>query len=155
MYDNMNNTSNNRGTDILYSQKIMYNSNVTVFNRDFTEVAFYSRNFCATKDYNFVKVELNIPFTGIDNANHRARIVVYIDDEVICDSTIHTPANWILYPLFISGFSLNVKEGMHMFKIKACVDDGGTLYIPHVNPDCIESTKEPKISGSLLITGTN
>ncbi|ORY20078.1 hypothetical protein LY90DRAFT_517079 [Neocallimastix californiae] len=143
---------NSSGIDILFSQKIIYNSKVVLFNREFTEIAFYTRDFNATRDYKFVKVEMNIPFTGLDTSGSRARILAYIDDEVICDSTINTTSNWILYPLFISGFSLKVKKGMHKFKIKACVDRGA-LYIPHLNPDCIENLMEPKISCSLLITG--
>jgi len=148
------NLFSNKGTKILYSQKIFYKSKVKFSNRKFSEINFYSRNFKTNKNYNLVKIEMCIPFTGLDTAEKRARIVAYIDNEVICDLTIHTPKKWLLRPIYISGFSLNVNEGKHRFKIKACVESGN-LYIPYVESGFFKKPEEPKKFCSLLITGIN
>ena len=84
----------------------------------------------------------------------RARILLYLDDELIFDATCHEPANWNLKCLVISAKKINLLAGHHKIKLMGCVD-GGTFYIPHYNTGCIENTISPPISGRLHIIGLN
>ena len=92
--------------------------------------------------------------TGNDTANKRARILLYLDDEIIFDATCHDPSNWNLKSLVISAKKLNLLTGHHKIKLMGCVD-GGTFHIPHFNVYGVENAISPKISGRLHIIGQN
>ena len=139
-------------TELIKNEKIGYNSSITVTSKQLTEVYHYSREFMTNKDYNIIIVKLYIPFTSNDTECKRSRILLYLDDEVICDGTIYNQVYWELKPLFLEGIGINVKSGNHKLKLMCCVD-GGTLNIPHYNTDYIEHTVKPEISGKLIILG--
>lgn len=138
---------------LLFHQKYEYINSIIINQKILVEVPFYTRQFKTDKMYNFVQVNINIPYTSMDCTEYsHGKIITYLDDEVINDSTIHISKLWELKPLTIIGYVQNLKIGIHHIKIKACVDHGN-LYLPHVNQDCIEYTINPKISGSITIIG--
>ena len=60
----------------------------------------------------------------------------------------------MLKPVNIEGFGVNTKKGKHTIKLVALVDKG-TLHIPHYNPNLVEGTKEPKLTGKYFVYGLN
>ena len=140
--------------DIIKNEKIGYNQSITISNSQLTEVFHYSREFITQIDYKLLSVKLNIPFTGNDSAGKRSRVILYVDDEPICDGSMHNQVNWELKPLQLEGICLNVKAGYHKIKLMCCVD-GGNLNIPHYNSSCIENTVKPEIFGKIIILGQN
>ena len=144
----------NSSNELIKYEKIGYNCSITVTSNQLTEIFHYSREFIAKKDYNILIVKLHIPFTGNNSAGKRSRILLYLDNEVICDGTMYNEVYWELKPLFLEGIGMNVKSGNHKIKLMCCVD-GGELNIPHYNSSCIEHTIKPEISGKLIILGFN
>ena len=140
--------------DVIKDEKISYSSSVTFNSKTLEEIPFYTREFTTLKNYKLCNIDLYIPMTGNDTANHRARILLYLDDEMIFDATCFDPINWNLKCLVISAKKINLLAGFHRMKILGCVD-GGTFQIPHFNLNCIENTISPKISGKLCIIGQN
>jgi len=140
--------------ELIKYEKIGYNCSITVTSNQLTEVFHYSREFITKKDYNILIVKLSIPFTGNNTQGKRSRILLYLDDEIICDGTMYNEVHWELKPLFLEGIGINVKSANHKLKLMCCVD-GGELNIPHYNPGCIEHTIKPEISGRLIILGFN
>ena len=140
--------------DAIKDEKISYSSSVTFNSKTLEEIPFYTREFTTLKNYKLCNIDLYIPMTGNDTDNRRARILLYLDDEMIFDATCMDPIKWNLKCLVISAKKINLLAGFHRMKILGCVD-GGTFQIPHFNLNCIENTISPKISGKLCIIGQN
>ena len=140
--------------DILKEEKFTYSSNVTFNSQTLVEIPFYTREFTTMKNYKLCTVDLSIPMTGNESAGKRARILLYLDDEMIFDATCYDTTNWNLKCLLISAKKINLLAGHHKIKLMGCVD-GGTFYIPHYNTGCIENTISPSISGRLHVIGQN
>ena len=140
--------------DILKDEKITYSSHVTFDSHTLVEIPFYTREFTTTKNYKLCTVDLNIPMTGNESGGKRARILLYLDDEMIFDATCHDPTSWVLKSLVISAKKINLLTGFHRLKLMGCVD-GGKFYIPHFSAGYIEDTISPKMSGKLCIIGQN
>ena len=143
-----------RTMDIIKNEKIGYNNSIMISSKELTEVFHYSREFITQIDYKFITVKLNIPFTGNDSAGKRSRILLYLDDELLCDGTKYNQVQWELHPIHLEGIKLNVKAGNHKIKLMCCVD-GGNLHIPHFNTNFIENTIKPEIFSTLIIIGQN
>ena len=139
--------------DIIKNEKIGYNNGIGVSSTQLIEVFHYSREFVTHVDYKLLTVKLNIPYTGHDTAGKRSRIILYLDDEAICDGSMFN-TNWELRPLQLEGICLNVKAGNHKIKLMACIE-GGNLYIPALGLDCVEKTIKPEIFGRMIIIGQN
>ena len=75
--------------DVIKNEKIRYNSAIMLSNTKLTEVYHYSREFVTYIDYKLLSVKLNIPYTGHDSPERRARIILYLDDEEIYDGSIY------------------------------------------------------------------
>lgn len=140
--------------DIIKNEKLGYNSSITLSSKQFNEVFYYSRDFKTLKDYKLLSIKLNIPFTGNDTTDSRSRILLYLDNEPICDGSIYNSQPWEFKPLNLEGFGFNVKNGNHKLQLKCCVNMGN-LNIPHYNELEIEGTIEPKLFGNLIIIGQN
>ena len=140
--------------DIIKNEKLGYNSSIIVSSKELNEVFYYSRDFKTLKDYKLLSIKLNIPFTGNDTTDSRSRILLYLDNEPICDGSIYNSQPWEFKPLNLEGFGFNVKNGNHNLQLKCCVDKGN-LHIPHFKEGFIESTIEPKLFGNLIIIGQN
>ena len=138
--------------DILVHKVRPFTSSIIVNEKEYVPLSMYTEDIVTEKFYKLIEVQLNIPFTGNKFANNRSKIVTYFDDILICYSQIHSTTDWNLNQLFISGSAINISPGHHVFKVEACVDDG-ELHIPEVSTSCIETTKNPRISYSLLIKG--
>ena len=139
--------------DILKEEKISYSSCVTFNSKSLEEIQFYTREFTTTKNYKLCTVDLNIPMTGSETGG-RARILLYLDDELISDVSCYDPTKWCLKSLLISGKKINLLAGFHRLKLMGCVDNGN-FHIPHLNKSCIEGSINPNISGRLYIIGQN
>ena len=142
----------NKIPKILFQQNLEYNASVLINQKELTEVPYYTREFKTEQIYNIVQVNINIPFTGIDKEWGRAKILTYLDNEKICDSSILSRFDYELKPLTIIGYVKNLPIGNHKIKILACVDQG-TLNLPHLYETCIEYTIKPIVSGSMTIIG--
>ena len=140
--------------DIIKNEKLGYNSSIIVSSKELNEVFYYSRDFKTLKDYKLLSIKLNIPFTGNNTAGSRSRILLYLDNEPICDGSIYNQSPWEIKPLNLEGFGFNVKNGNHKLQLKCCVNMGN-LNIPHYNELEIEGTIEPKLFGNLIIIGQN
>ena len=92
--------------DVIKDEKISYSSSVTFNSKTLEEIPFYTREFTTLKNYKLCSINLCIPMTGNDTANHRARILLYLDDEMIFDATCFDPINWNLKCLVISAKKL-------------------------------------------------
>ena len=142
----------NKTPKILFQQKLEYIAPVLIDQKELTEVPYYSREFKTEQIYNIVQVNINIPYTSMDTDCSHGKILTYLDNEMICDSTIHNQYQWELKPLTIIGYVKNLPIGNHKIKILACVDKG-TLNLPHLWKTCIEYTIKPIVSGSMTIIG--
>ena len=86
--------------DILINEKIGYNGYIKIDSKDLEEVHHYSRTFITNRNYKMLSVRLSIPLTGNSgNKGARSRILLYLDDEVICDGSIHNGVSWELRPI--------------------------------------------------------
>ena len=143
---------NNKRPKILFQKKYNYSSSIVIHETTLTEVPYYTNEFITEQIYSIVQVNINIPFTYISESGH-GKILTYLDDEMICDSTIYAPTN-VIRPLTIIGYIQNLCKGKHIVKIMACSSVGeGVLNLPHINPDCIEYTLKPIVSGNITIIG--
>ena len=142
----------NKTPKILFQQKLEYIAPVLIDQKELTEVPYYSREFKTEQIYNIVQVNINIPYTSMDTDCSHGKILTYLDNEMICDSTIYNRYQWELKPLTIIGYVKNLPIGNHKIKILACVDKG-TLNLPHLWKTCIEYTIKPIVSGSMTIIG--
>ena len=142
----------NKTPKILFQQKLEYIAPVLIDQKELTEVPYYTREFKTEQIYNIVQVNINIPYTSMDTDYSHGKILTYLDNEMICDSTIHNRYQWELKPLTIIGYVKNLPIGNHKIKILACVDKG-TLNLPHLWKTCIEYTIKPIVSGSMTIIG--
>ena len=142
----------NKTPKILFQQKLEYIAPVLIDQKELTEVPYYTREFKTEQIYNIVQVNINIPYTSMDTDGSHGKILTYLDNEMICDSTIHNRYQWELKPLTIIGYVKNLPIGNHKIKILACVDKG-TLNLPHLWKTCIEYTIKPIVSGSMTIIG--
>jgi len=140
--------------DIIRNEKIGYNNHIKIDSKELTEVYHYSREFVTIFDYKLLTLKLSIPFTGNDIADARSRVILYLDDEELCDGSMYNTYSWELKPLHLEGIGVNIKAGKHKLKLKCCVDKGA-LYIPHFLTSGIENTVKPSIFAKLIIIGQN
>ena len=140
--------------DIIKDEKIGYNQSVIVNSLQLSEIHYYSREFDTNKNYKLCTVQLNIPYTGIRGFETIARILLYLDEEMIYDGTIYSKNAYILRPLNLSGHKSNLQAGHHSLKLFACTSNA-ELHIPHLNLMGQENLIKPAISGSYLIIGYN
>ena len=139
---------------IIKNERIKYNETINISSTQLTEVFHYSREFKTLHEFKMITVILDIPFTGNNTAKTRSRILLYLDDELLCDGTICNQSSWELKPLHLEGIAVDVKPGNHRVKLMCCVN-GGILNIPHYNKGDIEYTIKPEISGKMVIIGQN
>ena len=138
--------------DIIKDEKIGYNQSVIVNSLQLSEIHYYSREFDTNKNYKLCTIQLNIPYTGITGFETIARILLYLDGEMIYDGTIYSKNAYILRPLNLSGHKSNLQAGHHSLKLFACTSNA-ELHIPHLNLMGQENLIKPAISGSYLIIG--
>ena len=138
--------------DIIKDEKIGYNQSVIVNSLQLSEIHYYSREFDTNKNYRLCTIQLNIPYTGIRGFETIARILLYLDEEMIYDGTIYSKNAYILRPLNLSGHKSNLLAGHHSLKLFACTSNA-ELHIPHLNLMGQENLIKPAISGSYLIIG--
>ena len=148
------NLSHNSSIHIIKNERINYNNSVKISSTQLTEVFYYSREFKTFHDIKVLTVKLDIPFTGNEIVGTRSRILLYLDDHLLCDGTMYNQVNWELKPLHLEGTVVDIKPGNHKIKLMCCVN-GGILHIPHFHPQYIENTIKPPISGNLLIIAQN
>ena len=141
--------------DIIKDEKIRFNDTITIKSRQLTEVYHYTREFDTNIDYKLCTVQLNIPFTSLFNCISCARILLYLDDDMICDGSFAIQNDWFLHPLNLFGHKTDLKKGHHKMKLMASAGNNAELHIPHLNFEGPEYTIKPVISGSLLIIGNN
>ena len=139
-------------THVIKDEKIGYNQSVIVNSKELTEVFYYSREFDTFINFKLCTVQLNIPYSGVRGYETVARILLYLDEDLICDGSIYSKEAYILRPLNLSGYKSNLIAGHHKLILKACTDNA-ELHIPHINPGGSEYTIKPPISGSILIVG--
>ena len=144
----------NSNFDILKDEKIGYNQSIIINSIFPIEIFHYSREFDTKKNYKLCTVQLNIPYTTTKGISTIARILLYLDDDMIYDGTIYSQQAYIIRPMNFYGHKSNLKVGHHKLKLMACVNSG-ELHIPHLNLFGIEHLIQPPISGSLLIIGYN
>ena len=140
--------------DIIKNEKIGYNNHITIDSKELTEVYHYSREFVTFFDYKLLTIKLSIPFTGNGIDSARSRVILYLDDEELCDGSMYNTYRWEFKLLHLEGIGVNIKAGNHKLKLKYCVDSG-VLYIPHFLTSGIENTVKPSIFGKLIIIGQN
>ena len=85
-------------------------------------------------------IKLTIPFTSKDTDNSRSKILLYLDDELLCDGSIYNSIKWILRLIHLMVKSLIQNQEIN---------------IPHIHFNGIKYTKEPKLNGTLVIIGYN
>ena len=141
--------------DIIKDEKIGFNDTIKIKSSQLTEVYHYSREFDTNIDYKLCTVQLNIPFSSLMYGCCCARILLYLDDDMICDGSFAIQKDWFLHPLNLFGHKTNLKKGHHKMKLMAAVNNNSELHIPHINFEGPEYTVKPTISGNLLIIGNN
>ncbi len=140
--------------DIIKDEKIGYNQTITVNSALLSEIYHYSREFDTNKNYKLCTVQLNIPYSGIRGFETIARILLYLDNEMIYDGTTYTKNAYILRPINLSGHKTNLQAGHHTLKLFACTSNA-ELHIPHLSIMGPENIIQPAISGSYLVIGYN
>ena len=139
-------------THVIKDEKIGYNQSVIVSSKELTEVFYYSREFDTFINFKLCTVQLNIPYSGLRGYESVARILLYLDEDLICDGSIYSKEAYILRPLNLSGYKSNLIAGHHKLILKACTNNA-ELHIPHININGSEYIIKPPISGSILIVG--
>ena len=139
-------------THVIKDEKIGYNQSVIVNSKELTEVFYYSREFDTFINFKLCTVQLNIPYSGLRGYESVARILLYLDEDLICDGSIYSKEAYILRPLNLSGYKSNLIAGHHKLILKACTNNA-ELHIPHININGSEYIIKPPISGSILIVG--
>ena len=139
-------------THVIKDEKIGYNQSVIVNSKELTEVFYYSREFETYINFKLCTVQLNIPYSGLRGYESVARILLYLDEDLICDGSIYSKEAYILRPLNLSGYKSNLIAGHHKLILKACTNNA-ELHIPHININGSEYIIKPPISGSILIVG--
>ena len=112
-----------------------------VTTKELSEVYNYSRYFTTNIDYKLITVKLNIPLVGIDKKK-LFRILLYLDNEMICDGSIWSHVEWELKPIFLEGIGFNIKKGNHSVKLM-CSVTGGQLNIPYFDISSALNTIKP------------
>ena len=150
-----NNVNVNSTFDKLLCQTIKYNNSISIKSTTLEEVYYYTRTFNTTKLYKMCSVRLSIPFTGnTGGIGTRSRILFYLDDELICDGSIHNGVSYELKPLQLFGETFDLKPGEHIVKLM-CSSGGGELFIPLYDKRCSEHTIKPEMSGKIVVLGFN
>ena len=85
---------NNNNFQIIKNETINYNHAILVQSKELSEVYHYSRSFITDIDYKLITVKLNIPLVGIDQKKNYSRILLYLDNEMICDGSIWSHVEW-------------------------------------------------------------
>ena len=98
----------NNNLDIIKKETIQYNGAILVDSKELTEVYHYSRVFNTNSDYKLITVKLNIPLVGIDTKRQYSRILLYLDNEMICDGSIWSHVEWELKPIYLEGVGVNI-----------------------------------------------
>ena len=142
----------NSTIDILKNETIRYNSSILVSSKKLNEVYHYSREFETKIEYKLITIKLNIPLTGIDKSKCYARILLYLDNQMLCDASIYSHVEWELKPIFLEGTSVNISKGIHKIKLM-CSVTGGNLNIPYF--DNISELIKPELSSQLIIIAQN
>ena len=115
--------------DIIKDEKIGYNQSVIVNSLQLSEIHYYSREFDTNKNYKLCTIQLNIPYTGIRGFETIARILLYLDEEMIYDGTIYSKNAYILRPLNLSGHKSNLQAGHHSLKLFACTSNAECIFL--------------------------
>ena len=144
----------NSTIDILKNETIRYNSPILVNSHKLNEVYHYTREFITEIDYKLITIRLNIPLTGIDLKKCYARILLYLDDKMLCDGSIWSHVDWELKPIFLEGSGVNIKKGIHKIKLM-CSVTGGNLNIPYFDITSELYTIKPELSSQLTIIAQN
>ena len=144
----------NNNLDIIKNETIQYNGAILVDSKELTEVYHYSRVFNTNSDYKLITVKLNIPLVGIDTKRQYSRILLYLDNEMICDGSIWSHVEWELKPIYLEGVGVNIKKGKHSVRLM-CSVTGGTLNIPYFDTKTVLYTLKPQLSSKLVIIGQN
>ena len=139
---------------LIHFERIYFDKAVEIKSNQLQDVSWCQKNFYTDKELSLCTVAINIPYVG--NLNNeswtQSKIVLFLDDEPIYTGMINSHTTNRLSPLFITGDKPYLKSGNHKISLKACVQEGGNLNIPHINPNCFELV-EPKIFGSIKILG--
>ena len=149
--ENISQFYDNARPKVLFYQKLEYISSLLIDQKSLTEIPYYTKEFETDNIYNIVQVNINIPYSFVDIEWGRGKILTYLDDEMINDSTILNRFTEIR-PLTILGYVQNLQKGKHKIKILACVDKGN-LNLPHINKSYLEYTIPPIVSGSIIVIG--
>ena len=140
--------------EIIKNETIKYNSAIIVRTKELSEVYHYSRSFYIENDYKLITVKLNIPLVGIDRSKNYSRILLYLDNEMICDGSIWSHVEWELKPINLEGIGANIKKGEHSIKLMCSVTEGA-LNIPYYDINSALYTIKPELSSKLIIIGQN
>ena len=140
--------------EIIKNEAIKYNSSIEVMTNELSEVYHYSRSFTTDIDYKLITVKLNIPLVGIDKKKNYSRILLYLDNDMICDGSIWSHVEWELKPIYLEGIGVNIKKGEHSVKLM-CSVTGGKLNIPYFDTSSALNTIKPPLSSKLIIIGQN
>ena len=103
-------TFNISSVHIIQNQRINYNNSITINTPQLTEVYHDTREFKTCHEFKMLTVVLNIPFTGNDTADARSRILLYLDDELLCDGSVYNTNPWELKPLHLEGIAVDVNS---------------------------------------------
>ena len=150
----INKMNANSCLNIIMNETIKYNNSILIQSNTLIETYHYSRTFNIDMNFKLINIKLNIPLVGIDKEKQYARILLYFDDEMICDGSIWSHIPWELKPLFLEGIATNVKEGNHKIKLMCCVT-GGSLNIPYFDTKSVLFKIKPELSSKLIVIGQN
>ena len=85
--------------NIIMNETIKYNNSILIKTNTLMENYHYSRTFYINMNSKLINIKLNIPLVGIDKEKQYARILLYFDDEMICDGSMWSHIPWELKPL--------------------------------------------------------
>jgi hypothetical protein len=139
------------GASWAYQKNINFTASVTTNSTTLQEISQYTQTIAIPK-LSCLIVTLHIPFTGNDTPDKRSRICLQFDTQTISDATKYNQGQWELNEITLTGLVQNVAEGNHTVKVWAAVE-GGTLNIPHYNPDRIEKKITPEIFANFYMVG--
>jgi len=95
---------------------------------------------------------MNIPFTSNDSDHGRSKVILFVDDEPVCDLTMSDRVSWTLKPITVDAVLLQPPMGSHKMELKTCVENGN-LFIPAYNTSYLEHRVDPQLFGSIHIFG--
>ena len=135
----------------ILNEALKYTDSITCDSSSWQDIYYYTRTFETTMVYSICQIRLSVPLVGNSDQYSMSRIIMYLDDEELCDGSSFSNYAWVLSPLNLIGVKEFLQIGKHRVRISACVRKPGCLFIPAYGSGHPNAPLTPIIQGRYLI----